>query len=196
MDVEDFSFPATTDSPPCFIDSPPLWRASSAPSSFSRHHDDKVAEGKPEDWEKGLSHSFHQELIEAGDGPGKGGSLSISEDRMDMLWEDFNEELLSPLALHRNGSNSEKVKAGFGSVKAWSISKANTDKPGVVVLLKVLRRLFLIHSNHRPLKKGQAHSWRWRMYPFVGVRVHKSVFTPKPCNLTGKKKRITSDQLV
>lgn len=160
MDVQDFCFPEATVSLAYLIDSPPLWQASFQPSSFSCHHEDKAVKKQEDEEEDGLGHSIDQEPVIAELGPGKGGeSLSLSEERMDMLWEDFNEELLSPLALQRNGSNSEKVKAGFGCVKAWSISKANTEKPGVVVLLKVLRRLFLIHSNHRPLQKGQAHSW-------------------------------------
>ncbi|OWM65737.1 uncharacterized protein LOC116199353 [Punica granatum] len=156
MDLEDFSFPSATESLPCLIDSPPLWRASSPPS-FSRHHEH-------EEWR---SASVDEEpAIGAGAGavpvPGKkgGGSLSMDEEKMDMLWEDFNEELLSssPLKIRRRGKSEKDMSGRFGCVKSLSISKANADRPGVVALLKVLRKLFLIHSsnqNHQTLKKGQ-----------------------------------------
>lgn len=164
MDVEDFSFPATTDSPPSSIGSPPLWRASSAPGSLPRQHQDTVVAvvGKRGDQQDGPRRGFDQGPVESEHGPGKGGSLSLDEEKMDILWEDFNEELSPPLPLplQRNGKGSRKaVSAGCGSVKAWSISRANTEKPGVVALLKLLGKLFLFHGDHPPLKKGRTNSW-------------------------------------
>lgn len=149
MDGEDFSLPATADTLPHFIDSPPLWQAPSAPNSLSRHDEDIVSKEQEGEGSVGAKH-----------GPRKGrGSLSLSEERMDMLWEDFNEPPLSPPVPRLNGCNSEKEMAGSRCMKMWSISKAKTDKPGVMALLKVLRKPFSIHHNRRSLRKGQPLHW-------------------------------------
>ncbi|KAK4784501.1 hypothetical protein SAY86_018869 [Trapa natans] len=146
MDGEDFSFPATTHSLPFSIDSPPLWQGPSAASSAPTA---AASVGKQEG--KG-----HQNA--------KGRSLSLDEEKMDMLWEDFNEETWPPLALQRNnGKGSRKMvkMGGCGSIKGWSISSDNSEKLGVVALLKILRKLFLIHGDQSPsppLKKGRTNA--------------------------------------
>lgn len=97
-----------------------------------------------------------------GDGEG-GGLCEEEEEKMDMLWEDFNEELSRSRgrpdvssSWSSSTSTSPRETAELGGVKARMVSGANgalvsarrTPAPGVVVLIKVLKKLFLLHHGH------------------------------------------------
>lgn len=135
--TDEFTFPVITDSHSCSIDSPPLWRLSPAKDS---NEEDK-------------------------------------EEKMDVLWEDFNEEL-SGSSSSSSSSSSSRLKPGkrsgsgrdmaeMGCAQALKLSKnpgtANaifsSRKPGFVVFIKVLKKLFLLHHSHRP--KSVKNNRRW-----------------------------------
>lgn len=75
----------------------------------------------------------------------------MNEEKMDMLWEDFNEEVIFMKKRNQNSESDSgdcsKEMVQFGCVKVLTISKGN--KAGVVALLKVLRKMFLIHSRQK-----------------------------------------------
>ncbi|KAL2231906.1 uncharacterized protein LOC105177640 [Sesamum indicum] len=143
---EDFSFPATTtDSPPRFIESPPLWRHSPSPTS---HHQkpEKSRDKRVEDEEK---FSFQPSLLHEDE-----------EEKMDMLWEDLNDE--SSRSCGKMEQNSDIPSPGrevqVSCVKALKLSKANGGrlsgkKLDILVLINVLKKVFLMHSSHRTIKK-------------------------------------------
>ncbi|CAK9326115.1 unnamed protein product [Citrullus colocynthis] len=79
------------------------------------------------------------------------------DEKMDMLWEDFNEELLKNLS-SRFGSHklpeledleSEEATEGGGALLSARMA-------GVVVIMKVLKKLLFLHSFRRKLK---ARTW-------------------------------------
>ncbi|XWS23344.1 hypothetical protein CRYUN_Cryun28dG0005000 [Craigia yunnanensis] len=156
--TEDFSFPTTA----CGIDSPPLWRLSPAasPDVFSdrKAKECSTEEGEEEDCfpdgpdkrqeRKGFSN------LE------KGSKLSKKvvdededeEEKMDLLWEDFNEEL--PIS-RSSRSSGNMVELGCG--QTLKLSKNNgamfsPKRPGMLVFMRVLRKLFLLHNSQRSVK--------------------------------------------
>ncbi|XP_030550814.2 uncharacterized protein LOC115755516 [Rhodamnia argentea] len=142
MAEEGFSFPGIPDPSTCSICSPPLWPVSPPPAPPLR--DRSSSEGSDE----GV-------LGEAG------GLCEEEEERMDMLWEDFNEDLprscRHPVSSWSSAStSSSRDIEEFGGAKARAVSRANvalvsakrTPPPGVVVLIKVLKKLFLLHHSH------------------------------------------------
>ncbi|KAK4413294.1 hypothetical protein Salat_2742000 [Sesamum alatum] len=147
---EDFSFPATTtDSPPRFIESPPLWRHS--PSPTSHHQKPKRSKGKEaEDEEK---FNFAPSLLHHEDD---------EEEKMDMLWEDLNDESSRSCGKMEQGSDiasSPGREVQVSCVKALRLSKANgggrlsEKKLGILVLINVLKKIFLMHTSHSTIKK-------------------------------------------
>ncbi|KAI3407912.1 uncharacterized protein J3R85_020635 [Psidium guajava] len=158
MAEEGFSFPGIPDPSACSICSPPLWPVSPPPAPPFR--DRSSSEGSDEgvlgDMAGGEAGGLREEEEE--------------EEKMDMLWEDFNEEL--PRS-HRHPDVSSSScssasastslsweKAEFGGAKEQAVSRANvalvsarrTPPPGVVVLIKALKKLFLLH--HSPNTPG------------------------------------------
>ncbi|XXG65520.1 hypothetical protein AAC387_Pa05g3200 [Persea americana] len=93
----------------------------------------------------------------------------VDEDKMDMLWEDFNDELRQPSSDGKeadkpNGVFSDSNKdvmsmADLGCVHAIKVSKSRSlmphRKPSLLVMLKILKKLFLIHSSHCPRKTSR-----------------------------------------
>ncbi|KAK8684146.1 hypothetical protein V6N13_040177 [Hibiscus sabdariffa] len=124
--TEEFSFPTTADLYPCGIESPPLWHRSPAESPHRK------AKGKQEEDDKGSKPSD------------KAGAEGDEEEKMDMLWEDFNEELGGG---SRGRSSEEGMKlskpSGSGGMFCPSPRRA-----GVLVFIRVLRKLFLLHNSH------------------------------------------------
>ncbi|KAJ6952520.1 hypothetical protein NC653_041606 [Populus alba x Populus x berolinensis] len=153
MATEDFTFPISTDPVSCSIDSPPLWCLSPDP-----YHEETSKESSTEGEERDqdeqvFKHSFPTEPIkhlteELGSAAIselvriRNGGLNDKEEKMDMLWEDFNTEETSTRSHSSSGLDSEAVHTGC--VKALRLSK-----PGLVVFMKVLKSLFLIHNSHR-----------------------------------------------
>ncbi|KAK9270066.1 hypothetical protein L1049_025639 [Liquidambar formosana] len=169
MATEDFTFPSITTTPSRFIDSPPLWRVSSPAFSDScldqpaattrdarrgREEEDVFAPKPVNHYSQRKSFS----CVESSLKKGTGDSSEDEEDKMDMLWEDFNEELLSkrncsrPDSDHTLTSKGEKVE--LGCVKALAVSKtssramvsARRRPAGMVVFVKVIKKLFLLHN--------------------------------------------------
>ncbi|KAL6010648.1 hypothetical protein ACLOJK_001085 [Asimina triloba] len=92
--------------------------------------------------------------------------FDMEEERMDMLWEDFqNYDELTQTGLERKEAEFSEggflgppvyydMRAeghklpGFCCVEALKMSKSS--RPGVVVMLKVLKKLFLLHNSQCP----------------------------------------------
>lgn len=159
---EDFTFPATTTNPPPrFIDSPPLWRCSTAPSPTSPEN----SKGKEVDKEeKVVLRSFQEfkannintrDIISRDD--------DEEEEKMDMLWQDLNDEfsrnsgkIAQNCDVHSPGNGVE-----INCVKALKLSKNNGHmisgkKTNILVFIKALKKVFLLHNSHRTIKK---RSW-------------------------------------
>ncbi|XP_039066539.1 uncharacterized protein LOC120212225 [Hibiscus syriacus] len=114
--TEEFSFPSpTTDLFPCGIESPPLWNVSPSVSPGRK------AKGKEGEDDKCLNK-------EEGDN---------EEEKMDMLWEDFNEEL-------GGGIRRQDMKLSKSNGRMLS---PNPRKVGMRIFMRVLRKLFLLHNS-------------------------------------------------
>ncbi|GAA0164786.1 hypothetical protein LIER_20341 [Lithospermum erythrorhizon] len=77
---------------------------------------------------------------------------SEAEEKMDLLWENFNEELVIS---RTHFTEAEKKLHSKGSMK---LSKSNvlmisSRRKSVVVVMKVLRKIFLIHNYQHFVKK-------------------------------------------
>ncbi|KAL2513279.1 Uncharacterized protein Adt_18879 [Abeliophyllum distichum] len=147
---EDFSFPATTaDSPPRFIDSPPLWRSVSVPPP---HETPERLDGKEESKEtcnnnqrKNFSRNMKIERREEEEEE----DVDDEEEKMDMLWEDLNEEY------SRNNSDRDVQTS---CVKTLKLSKFNRHslsgkKLSILLLMKILRKVFFVHNSRCSIKK-------------------------------------------
>ncbi|OMO94557.1 hypothetical protein COLO4_16292 [Corchorus olitorius] len=147
MANEDFSFPTTADLFPCGIDSPPLWRLSPAasPDVFldrkSKQEEEEdcfldIVEDKDHDQDqerRSISYVERSKKVVAEE----------EEEKMDLLWEDFNEELAT------SGSSKEALK--LSETNAASAMFAPRRPAGMLVFMRVLRKLFLLHTSHRSL---------------------------------------------
>ncbi|XVF29980.1 hypothetical protein REPUB_Repub16aG0018000 [Reevesia pubescens] len=157
--TEEFSFPTTTDLYPCGIDSPPLWRLSPAASpdvfldrkakdcSTTEEEEEEVCfPGRPDEHEERKSFSY----VEKGSKLSKKVVGEDEEEKMDLLWEDFNEEL--PRSRSSSSSGDHMVELGCG--QALKLSKNNAPmfsprRTSMLVFMKALRRLFLLHNSQR-----------------------------------------------
>ncbi|KAA8546326.1 hypothetical protein F0562_002935 [Nyssa sinensis] len=153
MATEDFSFPKISQTPPCFIESPPLWRASN--STLPRHEEtERGGDLKGEDDFSTTKYSQRKSFscIE--------GSMKTAtedeEEKMDMLWEDLNEELSKSCGSRPDSGVSPGIVVEFGRMqKALKLSKTGISgkRSSVVVFMKVLKNLFLLHKSHGTVKK-------------------------------------------
>ncbi|KAI4352853.1 hypothetical protein L6164_007065 [Bauhinia variegata] len=166
MATEDFSFPAISDTHPCAIDSPPLWNLSPVGSPIpypvfsegkreKRSYEEDCFEAKFVTRSQRRSFSYIQNRQRRS---GEDYEDHDEEDKMDMLWEDFNEEL-SLTTGSATSSSREVVELRYPSL--LKVSKANNgalvsskNKPGMVMLVKVLKKLFsLSNSQGKPRKR-------------------------------------------
>ncbi|XP_057975197.1 uncharacterized protein LOC131162600 [Malania oleifera] len=140
--ADDFSFPAVADAFPRFAESPPLWRPSSA--------DERANERRSFSCMEMNSKRTHTQ------------DQGEEEEKMDMLWEDFNDELMlrrSCEACRARCDSSDRDAAELGCVGPLKMTKRSGAavlpgrKPGVVVFMKALKKLFVLHHFHRPLKR-------------------------------------------
>jgi hypothetical protein len=183
MATEDFTFPIFTDPVSCSIDSPPLWCLSPAASPDPYHEEtskESSTEGEERDQdEQVFKNSFPTERIKhlitqgksfsrreelgsaASELVRRNGSLNDKEEKMDMLWEDFNTE--ETLTRSHSSSRLDSEAVHMGCVKALRLSKPkgtsiiSARKPGLVVFMNVLKSLFLIHSSHRSVKHHSSY---------------------------------------
>ncbi|XP_039123885.1 uncharacterized protein LOC120260469 [Dioscorea cayenensis subsp. rotundata] len=78
--------------------------------------------------------------------------LVDEEERMDMLWEDFNEELHKDVTREEMSSSSdaESGMAQHGAVELCCVPKTRNmlrhQRPSLVIMLKVLKKLILIQK--------------------------------------------------
>ncbi|XVE60800.1 hypothetical protein DITRI_Ditri05aG0156100 [Diplodiscus trichospermus] len=167
MAAEEFTFPTTTDLYPLGIDSPPLWRLSPAASpdvfldekAQVRSTGEEEKEDDDGDEEDCLPHipDKHQERKsfsneEKGSNLSKKVAAEDEEEKMDLLWEDFNEELPRSCS---SGSSEDMIE--LGCAQALKLSKSNAAlfsprRPGMFIFMRVLRKLFLLHNSQRSVK--------------------------------------------
>ncbi|XAR62660.1 hypothetical protein NMG60_11017506 [Bertholletia excelsa] len=160
---DEFSFPAISGahSPPYFLDSPPLWRpAATAISSATTSPNPKQKKDHDDRQRKSFS------CIEVGRRRKEDSKIEDEEEeKMDMLWEDFNfnEQVVRRAGGGGLGFESAMSSPGSGATDLGCVQalrlgpKSGPDfsakKPGVVVLVKVLKKLFWLHSSRRTLHK-------------------------------------------
>ncbi|KAJ6383659.1 hypothetical protein OIU78_027030 [Salix suchowensis] len=192
---EDFTFPIFTDPISCGIDSPPLWclspepdpcheetsKASSTEGEESGPEEESYKDCFPTEPSKYLaprkSLSSIEELGAAAISKlvrRKGSRNDDREEKMDMLWEDFNTE--ERLTRSQSVSRLDSETVSMGCVEALRMSKPSTAifsprKPGLVVFMKVMKRFFLLHNSHRPVNKHHV-SYRPSVKDY---RSHKSI---------------------
>ncbi|XP_057481939.1 uncharacterized protein LOC130768843 [Actinidia eriantha] len=150
MVTDDFSFPTFTERVTNCIISPPLCHTSWW--AFSDYHPGD--EGR-EKLVRESSSVIGSERGNIDDGDKSDGEAE--EEKMDMLWEDFNEELKRA---ESGGSESESDETRpkrdtveLCCVQALQISKTSSGlslsiskKPGVVVVFKVLKKLLSMNN--------------------------------------------------
>ncbi|KAJ7973943.1 Glutamate-1-semialdehyde 2,1-aminomutase 1 [Quillaja saponaria] len=166
MATEEFSFPAIGETNPCSIDSPPLWNLSPAASPNSYHIETEKEEARKysSDSKEDKEDCFAQKLnkynqrhsFSCVENSLKGLGGDDEEDKMDLLWEDFNEELSSTTG---SATTSSRDMVELGCVQALTMSKTSgagfsNRKPAGMVILKVLKKLFLLHNSHLKTKKS------------------------------------------
>lgn len=147
MTTEDFSFP--TENVPSCIESPPLWHSSPAASSSDSHQEETAKE-----LEEVRTERRRFSCIENGQKIAKrDGNEEEEEDQeetMDLLWENFNEELSRSQSSLR--ANSEKFSGdqivAMGRVNQTLTFSRTKDKPPMFMVLKVLRKLFMLHNHN------------------------------------------------
>uniref|UniRef100_A0A7C9DCP5 Uncharacterized protein n=1 Tax=Opuntia streptacantha TaxID=393608 RepID=A0A7C9DCP5_OPUST len=185
---QDFTFPISdpTNSP---IDSPPLWRLSPA-ASPTPSHSQQTPSSKLVDFHISQTENM---AINYGGGTQRKSCSSVEgggllrrlrmgcgendqdEEKMDMLWEDLNEEVTRKdriskrtFNLHdysRGGQNKLMelgcVPTSFRLVKNndYDHNKKvvkNGKKPSVVLLMKAFRKLFLLHHSQQSSAKKRS----------------------------------------
>ena len=140
------------------MDSPPLWHSSPAASSGPATREDRettAKEGERKHSEIGQIRSFS--CIQTGGrktakrGEERGGD-GDGEERMDLLWENFNEDLARSRSSRFENDDRQIVEIGCNvqAVKKSRTSRnggGHNNKPAMVMVLKVLKKLFLTHSH-------------------------------------------------
>ncbi|CAA3020679.1 Hypothetical predicted protein [Olea europaea subsp. europaea] len=157
IEEEDFSFPATAaDSPPRFIYSPPLWCPVSVPPPHVKPErlvdKEESKETCNKNQRKNCSTGMKIERREEEDDVD-----DELEEKMDMLWEDFNEEFSRKLVADFGMSSSDR-DVQILSVKTLKLSKPNGNllsgkKLSILLLMKILmRKAFSVHNNCSSIK--------------------------------------------
>ncbi|CAN4119547.1 unnamed protein product [Withania somnifera] len=157
---DDFSFPTITNTPPRFLESPPLWRTTSVASSHlqrkPRNDHSITASTKREDHDSKenldmsplisnksnyINHRKSFSYIEGAAAMKRmiEDDEDEEEEKMDMLWENLNEEKSNQI---KTCGKDHIKKVEYKCVKSLNLSKAS-KRPGLVVLLKILKKVFL-----------------------------------------------------
>lgn len=162
--MDEFSFPAVpVEQEPLRQLSFPLWFISSVANQKTDHHHRR-------------SSASSEEAAEIANALEMATSVLNDEERMDMLWEDFNEELCriscDPKKDAANGEASSNSSATNGSetdsrrhgmvnlpcIQASAASKSGTiihhGRPSLLFMLKVLKKLFLIQKTSSSKRKS------------------------------------------
>ncbi|XP_042494853.1 uncharacterized protein LOC122074068 [Macadamia integrifolia] len=146
---DDFSFPTITEPVPRFMGSPSLWNVSY--EVFSGSSNGIKREKDDEEIQRSKSFPIADRDMKIED-----------EERMDMLWENFNDELSSfdkkeeQWRLRKGGkmdSGLARDKAEVYCVKTWKMSKPSSiamlspRKLSLLTMMKVMKKLFLLHNS-------------------------------------------------
>ncbi|GMN60614.1 hypothetical protein TIFTF001_029718 [Ficus carica] len=155
MTTEDFSFP-TENFPSSKIDSPPLWHSSPVSSGVNSHQeltskDDEKRSirigKKPANFNQRRSLSCVDHGRKMAKRPGEKEGITDQEEKMDLLWEDFNEELNLGSRVDSDKCSGDHQMADFGCVKGLKLSRTrNNNKPSMIIVLKMLKKLFLLEN--------------------------------------------------
>jgi hypothetical protein len=169
MLTEEFSFPKVTSNtiPHHFTISASPWRVSSL--VYPDYNLDEDNYGRGEGFSRKsfsyLESKMKREILDAAASP------ETSEEKMDMLWEDFNEELQreSKSSMERKkeaerlsnstsgGSEFEggatKEMQDFCVLQALKMSKTSKSRPNMKVVMKILKKLFLLRMRNSPQMK-------------------------------------------
>ncbi|XP_031114581.1 uncharacterized protein LOC116018745 [Ipomoea triloba] len=141
-DDQDFSFPATVETPPPprFLELPPVWWRTSAAS-----HRESPKKGEDDDnfcyfssLSKEATHAQRRSFSCIEGRTKRRDEEEEEEEKMDMLWEDFNEEY--------------KRSRDLKFVQSLKLTKA-VKRPRMVVVMKVLKKVFLLHHSHHSIFK-------------------------------------------
>ncbi|KAL5069591.1 hypothetical protein RYX36_020478 [Vicia faba] len=128
MGTEDFTFPRINDTFPYIIDSPPLWTSSSTSSSSK----------KGDFYEENLDSKGQRKSFSSIQ-KGKKSTRELEDEEvvpMDLLWEVFNEE------------GVEYRSLTIGNTTNNSLIHHAKNKPSMLEMLKVLKKLFSINISH------------------------------------------------
>ncbi|QCD94293.1 hypothetical protein DEO72_LG5g2376 [Vigna unguiculata] len=162
MDTEEFSFPRITDTCSHTIDSPPLWNLSPAasPNPYQgnrRGENDCFGAAK-------LVAEVHRKSFSCVENRRKKNGFEEEEEeeeKMDLLWEDFNEELYSTTTTGSATSSSREV-VEFRNAHELTLAKTThnsllhptKNKPAMVVIVKIFKKLFSIHNSQGRSRKA------------------------------------------
>ncbi|XP_010415907.1 PREDICTED: uncharacterized protein LOC104701853 [Camelina sativa] len=168
---EEFSFPSLASSHHSGLDSPPLWKHSPVHSSRRKDYDfgfPRLLIGKEGDYNHDQAKSFSYVEMRR-----RWSEDNRAEDKMDMLWEDLNEDLpprSQSLRIVSGGDGGGEKKTSFfsdqssavavGCGTGMKLSKSTPKKNkkrknlNVLVLMRVLKKLIVLRSSsHRsPVK--------------------------------------------
>lgn len=149
---EDFSFPSLVSydsSQHSVLDSPPLWKNS--PENLRRKHYDRVFSrliiGQDDDNDQTKSFSYAETRSLWSD---------KTEEKMDMLWEDLNEEVpprSQSLRIDPGGEKKTSVFSDESSAVAVGCGmkltppKKKKTRPNMLMLMRVLKKLLVLRSS-------------------------------------------------
>ncbi|XP_057732177.1 uncharacterized protein LOC130947491 [Arachis stenosperma] len=140
MDTEDFSFPRISENYSYHgIDSPPLWNlspATASPNPYKGNYDKE--------------HCFETKVVTSNK------RERGEEDQMDLLWEDFNEELTATTIGSASAVSFSTELVEFRCATAFTLAKksngalvhSSNNRHGMVVIVKVLKKLFFNNNSH------------------------------------------------
>ncbi|WCJ44134.1 hypothetical protein M5689_024822 [Euphorbia peplus] len=186
MATEDFSFPTFTDALSSAVDSPPLWSLSPAVSPDSSHstktssRNQQEEECKPDnffpsgnDSKRRKSFSWIERSSSSSAARGhKKGCKEDQDNKMDMLWEDFNDDLIISSFKKRTSSDDSFINymgscVHLKSSSAAASTAANNNlrlskngklqqhrmnnksrSSGFVMFIKVLKKLIVFNKSH------------------------------------------------
>ncbi|XP_042497515.1 uncharacterized protein LOC122076253 [Macadamia integrifolia] len=174
MVSDEFSFPTITEPIPRFADSPSLWNVSY--EVFSDHDSSYgiTTRDQREEEEYHRRKSFPMAINREKMKSAKDGGISKEdEERMDMLWENFNDEIRRISSLDKSKEDRRLRRKGGGDsgvdgdqeaelycVKAWKMTKTSSSaifsprKPSLFSMVKVVKKMLLLHNSHCPKKSS------------------------------------------
>ncbi|KAL5139497.1 hypothetical protein HKD37_10G029401 [Glycine soja] len=153
MDTEDFSFPKNGGTCAYSIDSPPLWNISPKDPSNPNQVPREGSKADEKDYfEAKVVSKGHKKSFSCVEDRKKITRLTDEAAPMDLLWEAFNEDLSS--AVKFSSSSSREMVEFRCATTALTVVKTNKallqtkNRPGMVVIVKVLKKFFSLNNSH------------------------------------------------